>query len=197
MSNNLKSLTVLICFLFDLANANSSEWYREISGSIAYNKEISSLTTNIPTIGQYSLGLAIGRPLIGSLNSGILGFLGFDFHWVSQYSDADPVIGNLTGIHWNFFSPGVLLKTSSLLLKAEYEFLGNYKLTRTRVGGVPISYKRPSGAKASLMTRIGEKIWFGVVAEYVYFKTLSFTTATLDDDNLIFYSGGLILAWEL
>jgi len=91
---------------------------------------------------QYGIGTTIG-----------LGFYPFilgvsaDKYLVNQMSDVKSPYGNRKGSRTNIFSLTIGLNIMSFILKADYQFMGNYNLDKKNIEGLEIKYETPKGLR--------------------------------------------------
>lgn len=163
----MKKKILILLFSVQLFGFSLSDIYLEPNGRLSYIKSSFFTTDNTPLLFSGSFGVTAGYWLHEDY------FLGFssEFSFINQYSAVDAVVGNNRGTRWNILTPTLGWRVfNSIVLKIDFEFFGNYKLSNPLPGDQYISYTNPFGLKMTLSIPVINRVSVGLLFEYITFS---------------------------
>lgn len=176
----------------------SSSMYFDLMALAGYSSPTVVSGAKVPILGQYGAGTTIAYKFFPFLFSGITS----DYRIAAQYSDVSKTIGNFGGSRFNYAAPTIGFVFPSFTLKLDFQFLGDYKLSKTTTKGESIQYKNPQGARAILLLPFTKRlihmpITLGLNGEYMTFDKQNSSSLGLRDlsPNLVYWQAGLVAAY--
>ncbi len=154
--------------------AAQADLYLDASGFMGYTKSTDQDGADSPTLLQPGGGATLGWRFASLLILGVSS----DYRAINHMSDVTPQVGNRRGTRFNIVSPTLGIQAGKFLLKGDYQFLGNYKLGNQTVEGADMTFKSPSGFRASLAYALADHVYTGLYYETINFGKQEVSTGT-------------------
>lgn len=170
----INKLILLFLFAPIMAQAQTAGKQRrlffDVTGLLGYGSVKAASDAASPTIGSFTLGLAVGvnikRFAIG---------VGYDYRILTQHSAVDPTVGNRRG---NFASPLTIhLRLNFEKIKFGFVMINSdkYELMNTTSDGKKLIYKNPSGFRFTANFKNIKKL-----SPMLFYESVDFSERDLD-----------------
>lgn len=160
-----RTILIILVILFLNANITYAGIYGDLDLFGGYTGTTVSAGATAPTLLQAGAGATLGL----NFSDFIFG-LSSDYRFINQYSTPTSDVGNRHGTRWNIASPTLGVMLGSFLLKADFQFLGNYNLGALASDGGTISCTNPMGYRVVLAYDFFSPVYIGAFYESVSFS---------------------------
>jgi hypothetical protein len=161
--------------------------YFELQIGTAFSKAANTGGTE-PTLLAWRAGLTSGLKIFSNLLLGIES----EYQTLGQLSEVDASVGNYKGSRWNLISPTLGLVFSKWIFKVNYQFIGDYYLSKKTAGNADLAYSTPSGWKLTLAYALGPHFHLTAFYESIAFRKLrasNLSDRALDEDFRLWQMG--------
>ncbi len=153
------------------AQATTHKIAADFSVLFGYGSSLMNSDPSKTSVGTTTLGFSLAVPIKQKF---LIGFAS-DYHFITQFSNLDPVIGNRRGAYINYVGPMIGFRSPHFALKVVGHFVGAYSLENLTAVGQTIKYRSPVGVRVEAVILLKQRF-----KPVLFFETIGFGTQAVD-----------------